>query len=243
MTYQVRLPVFEGPLDLLLHLIQVQEIDIYDIPIAQITAQYLAYLELMEAMELDVAGEWLLMAATLTYIKSRMLLPRDPEAEELEEEEDPRQELVERLLEYKRIKALADELQTRELVQRDVFGRPRPEDWDQEEIVLDVSLADLLSAFMAVMERMPRDEARELVIEGLSVTEMIPALLERLEVFGEMAFEALLEGCSSRAELVVAFLALLEMIRLGMVRIEQAGLFGPIRVRLLASRSLPHELD
>ncbi|MEE8219696.1 MAG: segregation/condensation protein A [bacterium] len=240
MPYQVKLPVFDGPLDLLLHLIRVQEIDIYDIPIAQVTAQYLAYLELMQALNLDVAGEWLVMAATLTYIKSRMLLPRSPEDEEIEDEEDPRRELLEKLLEYQRVKVMAEELRERELEHREVYCRPpldAPE--DDEDIMLNVTLFDLLEAFTALVERLPEAEAQELVIEEMSVTEMIHTVVERLEGEGPIAFEALFEGATHRFEIVVTFLAILEMIRLKMILAQQRQPFGPIRVSLTVEEKQP----
>lgn len=240
MPYQVKLPAFEGPLDLLLHLIRVQEIDIYDIPIARITAQYLAYLDLMKVMNLDVAGEWLVMAATLTYIKSRMLLPKPPQAAEDEDDEDPRMELVEKLLEYQRVKGLAVELRERELVQREVFGRPPMEPPDGEEYVLEVSLTDLLAAYAEVLERLPASDAsHSLVIEEMSVTEMIHTILERLSGSGPLAFEDLFIGASTRVEVVVAFMAILEMLRLRVIHVQQRHPFGPIRVSLAVAEGEP----
>lgn len=232
MPYHVKLPSFEGPLDLLLHLIRVQEIDIHDIPIARVTAQYLAYLELMQTLNLDVASEWLVMAATLTYIKSRMLLPRPPEDEDIEEEEDPRRELVEKLLEYQRVKVVAEELRERELEHREVYCRPPLDTPEDEEIMLDVTLFDLLDAFTSLAERLPDAEAQDLVITEMSVTEMIHNVVERMEGKGPIAFEALFEGAINRGEIVVTFLAVLEMIRLKMILAQQRRPFGPIRVSL-----------
>jgi segregation and condensation protein A len=240
MPYQIKLPIFEGPLDLLLHLIRVQEIDIYDIPISRITAQYLAYLELMQVMNLDVAGEWLVMAATLTYIKSRMLLPTPPlEEDEYGEEGDPRRELVEKLMEYQRVKALALDLKDRELIQRDVYGRPPAEALDDDELLLDVALTDLLAAYAAVLGRMPEDEVQDLVIEEMGVTEMIHTILERLGGRGPVALEDILEGAANRMELVVAFLAILEMLRFRLIQVQQRHRFGPIRVSLAAAEGEP----
>lgn len=231
MPYQVKLSVFEGPLDLLLHLIRVQEIDIYDIPIARITEQYLACLELMQVMNLDIAGEWLVMAATLTYIKSRMLLPRPPEDDE-GDEEDPRQELVDKLLEYQRVKALAMDLKERELIQRDVFGRPVAEAPEDDEPLFDVELSDLLAVYSEVLSRLPADEVHHMVIEEMSVTEMIHTISERLMGRGPLAFEDIFEGAASRLEVVVAFLAILEMLRFKLIHVQQRQRFGPIRVSL-----------
>ncbi|MFB3073252.1 MAG: ScpA family protein [bacterium] len=240
MPYQVNLPVFEGPLDLLLHLIRLHEIDIYDIPIAQLTAEYLAHLELMKALDIDVAGEWIVMAATLAYIKSRTLLPVPPEADE-HDEEDPRQELVEKLLEYQRVKAMAMDLKERELEQREVYLRPPaeiPEDED-EEIILDVTLFDLFEAFTALLEKLPADEAHKLVIEEMSVTEMIHTVLERLEGKGPIAFEDLFDGAASRTEVVVTFLALLEMMRHNLILVQQLKPSGPFRVSLAVAEEEP----
>jgi segregation and condensation protein A len=240
MPYQVKLPAFEGPLDLLLHLIRSQEIDIYDIPIALITAEYLAYLELMKVMNLDVAGEWLVMAATLTYIKSRMLLPRPPEDDEDEGDEgDPRQELVEKLLEYQRVKSLASDLRERELVQREVFGRPQTDAPEGDELLLDVALSDLLAAYAAVIERFPDKEAHGIVIEEMSVTEMIHIIVERLAGRGHLAFEEVFQGAASRAEVVVGFLALLEMLRFKLIKVQQLHRFGPIRVSMAVAEVDP----
>ena len=240
MPYQVNLPVFEGPLDLLLHLIRVHEIDIYDIPIARLTAEYLAHLELMKALDIDVAGEWIVMAATLAYIKSRTLLPMPPEADE-HDEEDPRQELVEKLLEYQRVKAMAMDLKERELEQREVYLRPPaeiPEDED-EEIILDVTLFDLFEAFTALLEKLPADEALELVIVEMSVTERIHTVLERLEGKGPIAFEGLFDGAASRTEVVVTFLALLEMMRHNLILVQQLKPSGPLRVSLAVAEEEP----
>ncbi|MCZ6659992.1 MAG: segregation/condensation protein A [bacterium] len=240
MPYQVNLPVFEGPLDLLLHLIRVHEIDIYDIPIARLTAEYLAHLELMKALDIDVAGEWIVMAATLAYIKSRTLLPAPPEADE-HDEEDPRQELVEKLLEYQRVKAMAMDLKERELEQREVYLRPPaeiPEDED-EEIILDVTLFDLFEAFTALLEKLPADEAHELVILEMSVTERIHTVLERLEGKGPIAFEGLFDGAASRTEVVVTFLALLEMMRHNLILVQQLKPSGPFRVSLAVAEEEP----
>lgn len=232
MPYQVKLSVFEGPLDLLLHLIRVQEIDIYDIPIARITEQYLACLDLMQVMNLDIAGEWLVMAATLTYIKSRMLLPRPAEDEDGGDEEDPRQELVDKLLEYQRVKALAMDLKERELVERDVFGRPAAEAPEDDEPLFDVELSDLLAVYSEVLARLPAEEARRMVIEEMSVTEMIHTIAERLSGRGHLAFEDIFEGAASRLEVVVAFLAILEMLRFKLIHVQQRHRCGPIRVSL-----------
>jgi segregation and condensation protein A len=239
MSYRVKLEVFEGPLDLLLHLIKKDEVDIYDIPIARITDQYLQYLELMQDMSLDVAGEYLVMAATLTHVKSRMLLPPS-EADSEEPEEDPRADLVQQLVEYQRYRGVALALGERPLLMRDVFRRePDVPARDEEEGVRlrDVSLADLLEAFRDVLERSLRESFHEIVTEEVSVAECIDLILRRLEVDGPLRFRDLFAGAPGRRRLVATFLALLELVKTQAVRARQEGecgeilLFpGPVRV-------------
>jgi len=230
--YAVKLPVFEGPLDLLLHLIKKQEIHIYDIPISLITRQYLEYLDLLKSLNLAVAGEFLVMAATLIHIKSRTLLP-PAETEEGEEEEDPRAELVRRLMEYQRFKEAAEQLSQRELEWRDVFGRPpaAPINGQEEEISLsDISLFDLLDALKAVLARVPEKRSLEIIVDELSVQDRMTLILDSLEERESAAFSELFVDDQSRMAVIVTFLALLELIRLKRVRVVQVELFGAIRV-------------
>jgi segregation and condensation protein A len=215
MTYRVKLEVFEGPLDLLLHLIKKEEVDVYDIPVARITDQYLRYLELMQDMNLDVAGEYLVMAATLTHVKSRMLLPPS-EADADDPDEDPRADLVQQLLEYQRYREAALALGTRPLLLRDVFRREpeRPVRDEGEGVRLrDVSLADLLEAFREVLERSSRASFHEIVHEEISVAECVDVILRRLELDGPLRFRDLFAGSPSRRRLVATFLALLELVK------------------------------
>jgi segregation and condensation protein A len=233
--YKVKLEVFEGPLDLLLHLIKENEIDIYDIPIALITQQYLEYLDLMKELNIELAGEFLVMAATLIHIKSKMLLPPSEDETEVEEEiEDPRAELVQRLLEYKRFKEAAEELALRETEWRDVFPRQpvKPESLigEEEPILSDISLFDLLSALRRVLERVPEKAFYEVTREELSLKEKISMLLERLESKEGLTFDELFSQDTTKAEVIVTFLALLEVIRLRLVRIFQSEDFGVIRM-------------
>jgi segregation and condensation protein A len=233
-AYPVKLDVFEGPLDLLLHLIKQHEINVYDIPISLITQQYLEYLSLMQEMQLDVAGEFLVMAATLIHIKSRMLLPR-PAPEQEDAEEDPRAELVRRLIEHERFKRAADLLHEHETVRSAQFHRPDERvtgiaDVAPEERELEVDLFSLMTAFRAVIERARQRPTMPLPVEYISIEARIDQLLSRLSEHEAMGFEELFDDVAGRAHLVVTFLALLEMVRLKLVRVIQQGIFGPIRV-------------
>jgi segregation and condensation protein A len=232
-AYPVRLATFEGPLDLLLHLIKKHELHIYDIPIARITAQYLDYIDVMQEMNLDVAGEFLVMAATLIHIKSRMLLPRaDPSQED--PDEDPREALVRRLLEHQKFKAAAGLLHEREQLRAAQWQRPDERvaaiAGDDYEAELEVDLFSLLNAFQAVVQRMKLRPKVLLPPEQIPVEVRIDQLLSRLSETEACGFDDLFSDAEDRAGLIVTFLALLEMIRLKLVRVFQAGSFGPIRV-------------
>lgn len=229
---KVKLDIFEGPLDLLLHLVKKNEVEVANIPIATITDQYLAYLDLLHELNLDVAGEYLVMAATLLHIKSRTLLP----AEELEEEEgeDPRARLVQQLLEYQRYREAAGELARREMLERDVFTRLRVagEDGDEEEILFDVSLGSLLDALQEVFKRTTTGAAHAIAPEEVSLAECLCAVVDKLRAEGEMLFFDLFPQDTPRLRILVTFLALLELVRMRMMRIRQEELFGPIRISL-----------
>jgi segregation and condensation protein A len=231
--YPVRLQNFEGPLDLLLHLIKKHEVNIYDIPIALITQQYLEYLELMKELNLDIAGEFLVMAATLIHIKSRMLLPRPDPAQE-DPQEDPREALMRRLLEHQRFKAAAELLHERE-IQRSAQWL-RPDDrvasvvGELPEPEVDVDLFSLMAAFRQVLDRARQRPKVVLPPEQISIEERISQLLARLSETEACGFEDLFADVQSRSGMIVTFLALLEMIRLKLVRVFQQGNFGAIRV-------------
>ena len=232
-AYPVRLENFEGPLDLLLHLIKKHEVNIYDIPIALITQQYLQYIDLMQEMNLDVAGEFLVMAATLIHIKSRMLLPRPDPAQE-EPEEDPRETLMRRLLEHQKFKAAAELLHERETLRSAQWTRadgpiaqiageaPEPE--------IEVDLFSLISAFRNVVERAKQRPKIYLPGEQMPIEDRIEQLLSKLSETEACGFEDLFQDIQTRSGLVVTFLALLEMIRLKLIRVFQSGVVGPIRV-------------
>ena len=228
-AYPVKLDSFEGPLDLLIHLIKRSEVNIYDIPIALITDQYLQYLALMQELNLDVAGEFIVMAATLIHIKSRLLIPR-PTADVVgdEDEEDPREALVRRLLEHQKFKAAAELLHERQTLRAAQFHRPDAavadvtgEDYEPE---LEVDLFSLLAAFRGVLERAKARPHVVLPPEQMSIEQRIEQLLERLSETEAVGFEELFADANSRPALIVTFLALLEMIRLKLIRVFQAGL-------------------
>ncbi len=232
-AYSVKLSNFEGPLDLLVHLIRKNEVNIWDIPIALITAQYLEYLELMQELNLDVAGEFVMMAATLIHIKSRMLLPR-PDPTQEDAEEDPRDALVRRLLEHQKYKAAAELLHERETLRVAQWLRPdgriAPIAGEEYEPELEVDLFSLLAAFRNVLERARQRPKVLLPPEQISIEERIHQLLGRLSETEACGFEDLFDDVASRGDMIVTFLALLEMIRLKLIRVFQVGQFGAIRI-------------
>jgi segregation and condensation protein A len=227
--YTVKVGVFEGPLDLLLHLIKQNQLDIYDIPIALITEQYLEYIRIMKALDLTIAGEFLVMAATLMYIKSRMLLPAPLEEEE-EEGEDPRAELVQRLVEYKRFKEAAVHLSQQALLERDVFIRP-PHEVELEEGEIEADLFHLIDALRELLKHQEGGAFHEVTLDRVTLRERMLELSERLQGVKEaIPFSALFAPFASRVELIVTFLALLELIKTGILRAYQREVFGPLWV-------------
>lgn len=230
--YSVKLESFEGPLDLLLHLIRKNELNIYDIPIAEITKQYLEYIQLMQELNLEVAGEFLVMASTLLQIKSRLLLPIPLDDETGDEEEDPRAELVRRLLEYQKYKDASLLLRERDLLGRETFARkfdsPDLAALDTDEGPLDVELYQLIDAFRRLMERLPASAAHQVAADSISITDRITEVLALLNERKLVLFEELFAGESSREFLVVTFLAILELCKLRMLNISQAEQFGSI---------------
>jgi segregation and condensation protein A len=245
---RIRLQSFEGPLDLLVHLIRKNKVDVYDIPIALITRQYLDYLDVMQELNLDVASDFLVMAATLIHIKSRMLLPRpETAAGDPIDEEDPRDALVRRLLEHDRFKAAAELLHERETLRSAQWTRPdaRVEAiaGDDYEPELEVDLFTLLSAFKGVLERARERPPVPLPPEEISIEARIEQLLERLSETDACGFEELFDDAGSRAQLIVTFLAMLEMIRLKLVRVFQSAQLGAIRVYKRARpQDAPHPI-
>jgi segregation and condensation protein A len=231
---RIRLPEFEGPLDLLLYLIKKNEVDIHDIPIAPITRQYMEYLDLMKELNLDVAGEFMVMAATLIHIKSKMLVPVNPtEAEGDEETEDPRDELVRRLLEFQRYKEAAGLLHQKREIRAATWIRPDtalPAFDDAGEEMLEAGLYDLIGAFKELLERRKALLAHEVEHEGKSVEQRMEELLALLREGQSLEFLELFAREETKAGMILTFLALLELIRLKRIKVYQRGLFGPIRV-------------
>ncbi len=243
MEVAVKLEIFEGPLDLLLHLIRKNEVDIYDIPVALITQQYLEYLEMMQELSIAVAGEFLVMASTLTHIKSRMLLPSYDSSED-DESEDPRHDLVERLKEHMRIKNVAAQLEERPWLGRDVFGRgggrgevDRSLAGQDEQI--EAGVFDLIEAFRKLISRRHEQMVLELPSDRVSVEERMGQLLERLRQRQTLTFDDCFDADRSTPQLVVTFLALLELARLGLIKVYQERLelvqggeakWGPLRI-------------
>jgi segregation and condensation protein A len=247
-TIRIKLESFEGPLDLLVHLIRKNRMNVHDIPIHVITEQYLAYLDLMQELNLDVAGEFLVMAATLIHIKSRLLLPRpDPSQEDAEAAEDPRDALVRRLLEHQKFKAAAELLHDRETLRSAQWMRPdaRVEAiaGDEYEPELEVDLFSLLAAFRSVLERARERPPVPLPPEQVSIETRIEQLLERLSETEACGFNDLFEDVATRGDMIVTFLALLEMIRLKLIRVFQSAQLGAIRIYKRARpKDAPHPI-
>lgn len=237
--YKVQLEVFEGPLDLLLYLIKKEEVDIYNIPIARITTQYMEYLDVIKIVVPEVAGEFVVMGATLMYIKSRMLLPEDQQVTDPDapvEELDPRWELIRQLVEYKKFKDAAAQLEERQFLQEKLFPRQASESVASAtaEGALDlgqVGIFDLLNAFNQVLKRIhDPDNLREIMEDRFTVSDKIEFILKIMTLEARTPFTQLFDGAASRIEVIVTFLALLELIRLKKLRVEQAEAFGQIEV-------------
>jgi segregation and condensation protein A len=228
----VKLAMYEGPLDLLLDLIRKQQIDIYDIPIARITQQYLEYLRWLEELNIDVAGEFIFMAATLIHIKSRMLLPPDPNAPP-EGEEDPRQELVHQLLEHEQFKNAAQMLQSKRLVEEAMWSQPGISEFveAEDEPGLAVSVFDLISTFREILERAKKRPQIEIRREEITVAQMVEHIKQVFQAkSGPVSLEELTAGYMWREALIALFLALLELVRVRAILLRQKELFGPITV-------------
>jgi segregation and condensation protein A len=228
MNYRVEQEIFEGPLDLLLYLIKKEDLDICNVSISRITDGYLEYIHLMRVLDLEVVGEFLVVAATLMQIKSRALLPDEEAAEE--EEDDSAEALIQQLAEYRKYKEAAGDLEQRELRQQNVFGRPPGrEELDSEgEILLDVGLFDLLGALSSVLERLKEDPVTEIVQDETTVGEKIQFILGLLLKEEKINFTSTFAAARSKVEVIVTFLALLELIKIQKVKVKQAGQFGEI---------------
>jgi segregation and condensation protein A len=237
MSYEIKLDIFEGPLDLLLYLIRKNEIDIYNIPIALITEQYLAYLDIMRSLNLDLAGEYLVLAATLIHIKSRLLLPPVEGEGEEDQGEDPRSELVRQLLEYQAYKEAALSLEDRPLLDRDVFTRGAPaeertETEAEEEPLLEIGVFELAAAFRRIIAGLPQSEDLAIDSDKMSLADRINEIMERLSRERQLTFTDLLGEDSDRKRIIYTFLAILELMKLRMIRAYQARPFGAISLFL-----------
>ncbi len=225
----IRLGAFEGPLDLLLHLIKKQEIDIWDIPIARITEQYLEYLQIMRDLNINVAGEWRVMAATLIHIKSRMLLPQEAKEEsQPEEEEDPRKELVYQLLEHQKFRNAAEMLYTRQELEDAVWSKPPAEVLDFGDEVVAITIFDLLRAFHEVVKRFEARRVLEVTREEITVEQAIEDIRNRFLVYDKLLFSSFFKEARSKLHLIVTFLALLELVRLREIGLYQRKAFDEI---------------
>ena len=230
MDYKVKLEIFEGPLDLLLHLIHKNEVDIFDIPISTITDQYLEYLDMMKALEMGVAGDFLVMASTLIHIKSRMLLPG---SEEGDEEEDPRLEITRPLLEYMQLKGIAKELSGREILGKDVFTHGETgflKEHADLEPQPEVSLFQLMDAFQRIIAQSRHPQNLTVALEKWSVKDKIESLITLLKNRPDIFFEEIFTGSHEISEMIVAFLALLELVHMGLIRVFQPSQKSRIRI-------------
>jgi len=228
----IRLEAFEGPLDLLLHLIKREEIDIWNIPISRITEQYLEYLELMKDLNVNVAGEWLVMASTLIYIKSRMLLPPDPVAStEEDSQEDPRNELVYQLLEHQKFKNAAQMLYTREEVENAVWHNPPEEALEGGNAVIAVTVFELLKAFHEIVKRFEARRTMEVASEEVNIEQKLADIRHLLLLHDSLLFSTFFAKAPSKRHLIVTFLAFLELVRLHEICVYQKSPFGEIHIK------------
>ncbi len=229
--YNIKLEAFEGPLDLLLHLIRKNEVDIFDIPVALITDQYLGYIDMMKALNINVAGDFLVMAATLIHIKSRMLLP---EKNEDGEEEDPRDELTRPLLEYLQFKELAGDLAEREMLERDVFQRKPDKDYsadfEPEEPQIEVNLFQLMDAFKRILENVIPDAELTFRPENYSINDKMSLILDELKAKESLYFKTLFKEDRTLAEFVITFLAVLELVHMGLIKVYQPSVYSDIQI-------------
>lgn len=250
MNYKIKLEIFEGPLDLLLYLVKKDHLNIYDIPIAKVTEQYMRYIELMQSLDLNIAGEFLVMAATLMEIKSKMLLPAQEEAEVLPEE-DPRQELVRQLLEYEKFKQIAEELREKEAEQRHIFKRPKSEekealekkDEKEEEkpVYFEASIFDLISAFSRALEEAPKELFYQVIKDEYTVEEKVHDILHLLLIKPSVKLSDLFKQARHKLEIIVTFLAVLELIKLKEIIAQQKEAFGDIEVVRNQAHIIPYD--
>ncbi|MFA5411705.1 MAG: segregation/condensation protein A [Candidatus Omnitrophota bacterium] len=238
--------MFEGPLDLLLYLVKKDHLNIYDIPIAKVTQQYLEYIDLMKLLDLNIAGEFLVMAATLMQIKSKMLLPAEESVEE--EQEDPRAELVKRLLEYEKFKQIAEQLREKELTQQDVFKRPKTEspapeikEEGNKEVYFEASIFDLISAFSRAVKDIPKEVFYEVIKDQFTVEQKVHDILHLLLVEQEVKLSTLFSTVKSKMEIIVVFLAVLELAKMKEIIARQDAAFEDITISRNKENIIPYE--
>jgi segregation and condensation protein A len=244
MSYKIKLEIFEGPLDLLLYLVKKDHLNIYDIPIAKVTEQYLQYLNLMQLLDLNIAGEFLVMSATLMQIKSRMLLPAE-EAVPEEEQEDPRAELVRRLLEYEKFKQIAETLRQKETEQGEIYKRPKTEIekeiGGEKEVYFEASIFDLINAFTRALKDIPREVFYEVIKDEFTIEEKIHELLHLLLVEPSLRLSELFAQAKNKIELIVTFLAILELVKLKEAVARQSALFDDVEIFRNKNNIIPYE--
>lgn len=247
MTYKIKIELFEGPLDLLLYLVKKDHLNIYDIPIAQITQQYMRYLELMQLLDLNIAGEFLVMAATLLQIKSKLLLPPEEKPKEEEEDaEDPRAELIRKLLEYEKFKQIAEELRQKETSQQEIFKRPARVENDvniptANETYFEASIFDLINAFSKALKDIPKDLFYEVIKDEFTIEEKVHQILHLLLVESNIRISILFTRVQSKVEIIVTFLAVLELIKMKEITARQTNLFEDIEISRNKENIIPYE--
>lgn len=247
MSYKVKIELFEGPLDLLLYLVKKDHLNIYDIPIAEITQQYMRYLELMQLLDLNIAGEFLVMAATLLQIKSKLLLPPEEKPKEEEDEElDPRAELVRKLLEYEKFKQIAEELRQKEVSQQEIFKRPPRVENDANiptanENYFEASIFDLINAFSKALEDIPKDLFYEVIKDEFTIEEKVHQILHLLLVESSVRISTLFTRVKNKLEIIVTFLAVLELIKVKEIVARQTNLFDDIEISRNKENIIPYE--
>jgi segregation and condensation protein A len=245
MSYKIKLEMFEGPLDLLLYLVKKDHLNIYDIPIAKVTEQYLQYIQLMQLLDLNIAGEFLVMAATLIQIKSKMLLPAEENQVTQEEQEDPRADLIKRLLEYEKFKEIAQNLREREVSQQEIFKRPKSENKEElsveGEVYFEASLFDLITAFSQALEDVPKEIFYEVVKDEFTIEDKVHTILHMMLVENTVQLSHLFKEAKNKIEIVVTFLAVLELIRMKEIIARQKGFFGEIEISRNKENIIPYD--
>lgn len=246
MPYKIKLEMFEGPMDLLLYLVKKDHLNIYDIPIAEVTDQYLRYLNLMQLMDLSIAGEFLVVAATLMQIKSSMLLPAEKQQGAEDDAEDPRAELIRRLLEYEKFKEIADTLRQKEEAQRQVFKRPKSETDNQipeqdKEVYFEAGIFDLITAFSKALKDVPKEMFYEVIKDEFTIEEKTHQILHLLLVRPQVRLSELFAKAKNKLEIIATFLAVLELVKLKEITACQSRMFDDIEILRNKGNITPYE--